>query len=96
MIVLAHNHTVMEIDWSNQIRPQIVTKYSIPDNSFIHDLWVNEQHVILQFTANLTSDNGDIKEYHSTYVMGRGSRTYTNAYIALPHTQRAAFVDLNR
>ena len=41
LIVLAHNHTVMEIDWSNQIRPQIVTKYSIPDNSFLRDLWVN-------------------------------------------------------
>jgi hypothetical protein len=96
LLVLAHNHTVMEIDWTNQIKPQILTKYSIPDNSTLHDLWVNEQFVVLQATADLTGDKGVITTYQSTYVMGRNTRTYLNAYIAIPHTTPAAFVDLNR
>lgn len=33
LFVLAHNHSIIEVDWTNQIQPQIVTKYSIPDNS---------------------------------------------------------------
>lgn len=38
---MAHDHAIFEVDWSNQIQPQIITKYSIPDNAWIHDLWVN-------------------------------------------------------
>ena len=86
----------MEIDWSNQIKPVIVTKYSIPDNSDIYDLWVNEQFVIVQLVANLTDSVGATKQYQSTYVMSRGSRTYLNAYISIPHHDKASFVDLNR
>lgn len=40
--------------------------------------------------------NGTEKMYQSTYVLTRGSRTYLNAYIAIPHATPAAFVDLNR
>ena len=41
LLVFAHNHTILEVDWTNQINPEIVTKYTIPDDSQIHDLWVN-------------------------------------------------------
>jgi hypothetical protein len=41
LLVLAHNHSIIEVDWSNQIKPQIVAKYSVPDNSWIVDMWVN-------------------------------------------------------
>jgi hypothetical protein len=54
LLVLAHDHAIIEVDWSNQIKPEIVTKYSIPENSWIHDLWANEQYVVTQLTANLT------------------------------------------
>jgi hypothetical protein len=96
LLVLAHNHTILEIDWSNQITPEIVTKYTIPDGSWIHDLWVNERYVVVQLTANLTNDKGAIEAYQSTYVFTRGSRTYTNAYVAIPHPNMHAFVDLHR
>lgn len=96
LLVLAHNHTIMEIDWTNQIRPEIVTKYSIPDNSWIHDLWVNERYVVVQIAANLTNDKQQEVEYQSTYVFTRGSRTYTNAYVAIPHVNFHAFVDMHR
>lgn len=54
LMILAHDHALFEIDWSNQIKPEIVTKYSIPDGSRLHDIWVNDKYVIAQLTANLT------------------------------------------
>lgn len=94
--MLANDHAIVEIDWSNQIKPEIVTKYSIPENALIHDLWVNEQYVVTQLTANLTDEAGKQVAYQSTYVFTRGSRTYTNAYAAIPHPNFQAFVDFNR
>lgn len=50
---------------------------------------------MVQLNANLT-DNGKELEYHSTYVLTRGSRTYTHAYVAIPHLDHHSYVDLNR
>jgi hypothetical protein len=96
LLILAHDHALIEVDWSNQIKPQIVTKYSIPDGSWIHDIWVNEQYVIAQLTANLTNEKGVSSSTQSTYVFSRGSRTYLNAYAAIPHPNFHAFVDFQR
>jgi len=93
--VLAHDHAIWEIDWTNTVQPTIVTKYSIPDGSNIHSLWVNELYVAVQLSANLTSDNGTVPT-QSTYVFTRGTRTYTNAYLAIPHPNSHAYVDLDR
>jgi len=41
LLVLAHNHSIIEVVWSNQIKPTILTKYSVPDNAWIVDMWVN-------------------------------------------------------
>ena len=95
LLVLAHNHSIIEIDW-RRLTPEIITKYSIPDNSHIHDLWVNQQFVVVQLAANLTSEFGNTSLYQSTYVLGRGCRTYLSAYAAIPHPTPAAFVDMNR
>lgn len=95
ILVLAHDHAIYEIDWSNQIKPEIITKYSVPENAWIHDLWANEQYVVTQLTANLTDSNKSVA-YQSTYVFTRGSRTYLNAYAAIPHPNYHAFVDMNR
>ena len=54
LMVLAHDHSLFEIDWSDTTAPKIVTKYSIPDGSHINSLWCNEQYVAVQLTANLT------------------------------------------
>lgn len=56
---------------------------------------MNEQYVVVQLTANLTNEKQQEITYQSTYVLTRGSRTYTNAYVAIPHISDA-FVDLNR
>lgn len=96
MIVLAHDHSLFEIDWSNTIQPQIITKYSIPDGSTIFSLWVNEQYVAVQLSANLTDDQNVTLPSASTYIFTRGSRTYMNSYVSIPHPNHHAFVDLNR
>jgi hypothetical protein len=96
LLVLAHDHAIFEVDWANQIVPEIVAKYSIPDSSWIHDLWVNEQYVVVQLTANLTDEKGLPTPTQSTYVFSRGTRTYLNAFAAIPHVSFHAFVDFNR
>lgn len=96
LLVLAHDHAIFEVDWSNQIKPEIVTKYSIPDDAWIHDLWVNDQYVVVQLSANLTNEQGQVLASQSTYVFNRGTRTYLNAYAAIPHVNFHAFVDFNR
>ena len=96
LLVLAHDHAIFEVDWSNHIKPVIVTKYTIPDGAWLHDLWVNDEYVVVQLTANLTVENAANITTQSTYVMTRGSRTYTSAYVALPHPSPRAFVDFNR
>ena len=96
MLVLAHDHAIYEIDWTNQIKPEIITKYSVPEGAWMHDLWVNEQYVVAQITANLTDEKNNTVAYQSSYVFTRGSRTYLNAYAAIPHPNFHAFVDLNR
>jgi hypothetical protein len=97
LLVLAHDHAIFEIDWTNQIKPEIITKYSIPENAWMHDLWVNEGYVVAQITANLTdAKTNQTSAYQSTYVFTRGSRTYLNAYLAVPHPNFHAFVDLHR
>lgn len=42
LFALATNHAIYEVDFSNQLRPQIITKYSIMSNSIIQSVWVNE------------------------------------------------------
>ena len=96
LLVLAHDHAIFEIDWTNQIKPMLLTKYSIPEGAWIHDLWVNEQYVVTQLTANLSDSKNQSRAYQSTYVFTRGSRTYLNAYAAIPHPNFHAFVELNR
>ena len=52
--------------------------------------------MVTQLTANLTDAKSQTKAYQSTYVFTRGARTYTNAYVAIPHETPQAFVDLHR
>lgn len=95
-LVLANSHIIQEVDLSNQIHPLTVTKYTIPDNSLIHDIWVNQMYVVAQLSADLTNDKKQTNTYHSTYVFTRKTRTYTNAYVVIPHENPQTFVDLNR
>lgn len=50
----------------------------------------------MQLTANLTDYRGQVLASQSTYVFTRDSRTYLNAYAAIPHVKFHGFVDFNR
>ena len=41
LLALANDHGIYEVDWSNQIRPIIMAKYSLMEGSRVSSLWVN-------------------------------------------------------
>lgn len=96
LLVLANDHAIFEVDWTNQIQPYLVTKYSIMEQSYVRSLWVNEEYVVAQIEANVTDSKNVTIPYHSTFVFGRGTRTYLNAYAVVPHSSYRTFADLNR
>ena len=42
LLALANDHGIYEVDWTDQIRPVIIAKYSLMENSRVTSLWVNE------------------------------------------------------
>lgn len=92
LLVLSNRHAVYEIDWTNQIFPKLVTKYSLMANSFVMSLQVNHRYVVVQAESNSTEGN----LYNMTWVFTRGSRVYSNAYAVIPHPTWDTFIDLNR
>lgn len=42
LFALATDHAIYEVDFSNQLRPQIITKYTLMSNSSVTSVWVNE------------------------------------------------------
>ena len=80
LFALATDHAVYEVDFSNQLRPQIITKYSLMNNASVYQVWVNEEYVIVQVSANMTNATNGTTWYNSSIVFSRGTRTYLNAY----------------
>lgn len=80
LFALATDHAIYEIDFTNQLRPQIITKYTLMSNSTVQQVWVNEQYVIAQVSANVTNSTNGTTWYNSSIVFSRGTRTYMNAY----------------
>lgn len=95
LLALANEHGIYEIDWTNQLRPTIIAKYSLMEGSRVWSMWVNEEYIACQVRANVTNSTGQIEEYHSTLIFDRGTRTYTNAYAVIHHPSYRAGVDMN-
>jgi hypothetical protein len=79
LFALANHHAIYEVDITNQVRPTIITKYSIMSNATITSLWVNEEYVFAQISANVTTTS-DNAWYNSTLIFSRGTRSYLNAF----------------
>jgi hypothetical protein len=93
LLVFSNRHAVYEIDWTNQIFPRLITKYSLMANSSVTSLQVNHRYVVVQSESNSTEGN----LYNMTWVFTRGSRVYSNAYAVLQHPSSwNNFIDLNR
>ena len=41
LLALANEHGIYEVDWTNQIRPVVIAKYSLFEASRVTSLWVN-------------------------------------------------------
>jgi hypothetical protein len=96
LFALATDHAIYEVDFSNQIRPQIITKYTIMSNSTVYSVWLNEEYVIAQLSANVTNGTGGADWYNSSIVFSRGTRTYLNAYEILEHNTTNVILDFER
>jgi hypothetical protein len=55
------------------------------NNATIHSLWVNEDYVIAQFSANVTTSANQTMLYNPSIVLNRGCRTYLNAFEIFEH-----------
>lgn len=92
LLVFSNRHAVYEIDWTNQIFPKLITKYSLMANSTVMSLQVNHRYVVVQSESNSTEGH----LYNMTWVFTRGSRVYSNAYAVISHSSWNTFVDFNR
>ena len=95
IFVLANDHAIYEIDFSNHLQPKTIAKYAIMHLSRVHSLWVNEEYVVAQISANVTTGVEGVTEwYNSTIVFNRDSRTYLHAYDILEHTAENVIIDM--
>lgn len=97
ILALANEHAIYEVDFSNHLQPKTIAKYSIMQGSRVHSVWVNEEYVVAQLSANVTTSvQGQIAWYNSTIVFNRNSRTYLNAYDILEHASENVIIDMER
>lgn len=65
-------------------------------NSTVSSVWVNEDYVIAQVSANVTTSTNGTAWYNSSIVFSRGTRTYLNAYEILEHNTTNVILDFER
>ena len=41
LLALANSHAIYEVDWTNTINPKLIAKYSLLQDSTVHNLWIN-------------------------------------------------------
>ena len=91
-LALSNEDVIYEVDWSDIENPYMISKYSLMPNSTVTQIFLNNRFVFAQ--ANSKSASGDIN-YHYTWVLTRGSRTYTNAFHVMNHSTEFTRIDLN-
>jgi len=55
MIALANKHNIYEIDWSfeNMFEYKVVNKYTLPSDSVVKDIKMNDKYIIAQAKADV-------------------------------------------
>lgn len=94
-VALANAHAVYEIDWTFPARPKEVAKYSLLNGSLVTSLWLNEDFLVVQATANVTFGTSFMLNNY-TWVMNRGDRTYSTAFKVIDHQHWRAFTHFDR
>lgn len=96
LIALSNKHSIYEIDWHNPRNPVLINKYSLMENSKVKQLFINDQYVIVQSTADAYNSTQPKFEIDYTWIFTKGSRTYTNAYHVINHNSSIVEVDFDR
>lgn len=94
-IALANSHSIYEIDWSVTSKPVLMTKYSLLPNSYIEQLAINEDYVVVQ-SYTQSNSSGLLTTYNYTWIFNRGDRTYSKAFQVISHDTVKTFIELNR
>jgi hypothetical protein len=74
---------------------EVVNKYSIPSDSQVRDIKINDKYVVVQAKANVTNSNNSNYEVDYTWIFTKGSRTYMNAYQVIQHNSSKVDIDLD-
>jgi hypothetical protein len=74
---------------------EVVNKYTIPSDSQVRDIKINDKYVIVQAKANVTNNNNTSYEVDYTWIFTKGSRTYMNAYQVIQHNSSKVDIDLD-
>jgi hypothetical protein len=96
LIALSNKHSIYEIDWHSPRNPVLINKYSLMENSKVKQLFINDQYVIVQSTADAYNSTKPKFEIDYTWIFTKGSRTYTNAYHVINHNSSIVEVDFDR
>lgn len=96
LFALATDHAIYEVDFTNQLQPQIITKYTIFANSTVQQVFVTEDYVYVQLSANVTTSTNGTTWYNSSMVFSRGTRSYMNVYEVLEHNTHNVIVDVEK
>ena len=65
-------------------------------NSTVSQVFVTEDYVYVQVSANVTNATNGSDWYNSSIVFSRGTRSYMNAYEILEHNTTNVIVDVER
>ena len=62
LLALATTHSIIEVDWSSTISPEIIAKYSLMDSTHLNSLWLDEEYIIAEIWANITHAHNETVE----------------------------------
>lgn len=95
IVALANSHAIYEINMADFSDPYLINKYSIMEYSYIRELYMNDEYLIVQSSANATNQTHENYEIDYTWIFTKGSRTYMNAYHVVNHNSSKVEIDLN-
>jgi hypothetical protein len=96
LFALANQHAIYEIDFTNQLKPTTIAKYSLMMNSTISSLCVNEEFIVVMTSANVTRFDNSTVWLNITNVFSRRTRSYLTAFQIFQHNTSNTFVDFER
>lgn len=80
----------------NPNTPILLYKYSLMQESRVHNIIIDEKYLVVQASANSTNNDSTWQVLNYTWIFTKGSRTYQNAYKVINHDSNDVLIDMNR